>query len=382
MPNWLDGERRDRLKVQCVNPLTFSYLGSFSVTGATLTEGYYTDTRIQGTVSTIDAAKYIPLSMIRLIHEADFQNGDHYKQILGTFFAIRSRDTWRSGSQTTEFELKSVLYGLSNDLAPYTGTLAKGSMAQAAFNDLCYTHCSRKCRWIAGANDKRFDKNRTLEIGDSRLSWLHQLADMSDNRLNCDEEGYVIMTKYISPSKITPKMSLPYNSPLVLASGIGRTSDEMTVSSRSIVTWEHEYEVKVKDGTYSSACTDSDGVYHPKGSTKYKTKRERKPIIAYADVDAGDPAHINRRGFRIASWHQEDDLGDSQALAQQAAKAYLGFESKPTVEWSVSTRWFEVHPGDVLRWKPSADEDYRKVLVTDCDKDLFKFTIQLKLKEV
>lgn len=381
MPNWLDGERIDTLRVQLINPTDYGYVGSVKVTDASITEGYYTDTRVQGTIDVLDADNYVPLSMIRLIHEADFSNGEHYKKVLGTFFAMRSKDTWKSGSLVTRFELKSVLYGMSKDISPLSLVFAKGSFAQAAYNDIC-NRCNRKRRWIKGANNKRFAKNLVLELGDDRLTWLHRLASVTTNRVDCDENGYVTMSAYIPPSRRTPKMKLPYNSPLVLASGIDRESDFMEVPMRAIVTWEHSYDVLVEDGVYKSNAKDSDGVQHYKGEKKYKKKKERATIVDYAEVDAGNQAHINRRGFRVASWHSEDDLGDSQAVAQALAKAYLDEESKPTVTWKLTTRWFEVYQGDVLSWKPSDSEAYRKVLVTDCDKNLSNFTISLELKEV
>lgn len=382
MPNWYDGERRDTIKARCVDPITFENLGWLTITGATITEGYYTDTRIQGTVTALDAEQYVPLSAIRLIHEADFHNGEHYVQTLGTFFAVRSNDNWKNGAHLTEFELKSVLYGMSKDPAPYEMTLAEGSMTKAAFLDIC-DHCNRKKRqWVDGANNKKFTKNHVLALGDSRLSWLHQLADMTENRIDCDASGAVIMSKYTAPSKRTAKMSLAYNSTLVISSGIVRESNFMEVPMRAIVTWEHSYKTQVPDGTYKSSYTDSKGVTHTAGSAKYKEKTERKTIISWADVDAGNQAHINRRGYRIASWHSEEDLGESEATAQKKAKEYLSEESKPTVNWEVTTRWFEVHEGDILRWKPSDSEDYRKVLVSAAEKNLFNFTIKLTLKEV
>lgn len=381
MPNWLDGERIDRLKVRLVNPTNYGHVGWLSVTGATLTENYYSDTRIQGTVTAIDAENYVPLSMVRIIHEARFSNGESYSRILGTFFALRARDSWKSGAHETTFELKSVLYGMSSDLAPFDMTIAKDAHTKAAYNKIC-SACARKRLWISTANDKRFGKNVTLEAGQSYLSWLHQLASKSSNRIDCDEYGRVTIDRYISPSRRTPKMKLPYNSPLVLAVGVTRESDEMTVPSRAIVTWEHDYEVNVPDGVYSSDYTDSSGVKHKKGSKKYTKKTEHKTITDYADVTAGNSAHISRRGFRVSTWHDMDDLGDSKSVAQAKAKSYLSEEAVPTTTWRISTRWFEVYEGDVLYWKPSDGEPYRKVLVIDTDKDLFRFTITLTLKEV
>ena len=369
MPNWLDGERIDVLRAQCVNPTNYGHVGWLTVVDASITEAYYSDTRIQGTVTALVAADYVPLSMIRLIHEARFTNGETYRATLGTFFAIRSKDTWKSGAQVTEFELKSVLYGMVNDICPLDYTIGKGAMAQNVFNSIC-ADCARPRLWVSGANDKRFDKNVVLEAGDSHLSWLHQLADMSGNRIDCDELGRVTMSKYTAPHNTTPMMKLPFNSPLVLASGISRESNEMEIPSRAIVTWEHSYETKVRSGTNSD------------GTPRYTTKTERKTITEFADVAAGNAAALGRRGFRVASWHSMDDVGDSKSTAQQYARQFLAEESLPTTTWSVTTRWFELHEGDVINWKPSESADYRKVLVQNIDKNLLNYTMSLTLKEV
>lgn len=381
MPNWIDGERRDTVKVQCVNPTNYGHVGWLSVSGATLTESYYSDTRIQGTVTALDASQYVPLSMLRIIHEATFSNGETYRRTLGTFFAIRSSDTWKSGAQVTDFELKSVLYGMSDDICPFDYTIGKGALAQGVYNAIC-GDCARPRLWVSGANNKRFEKNVVLEAGDSHLSWLHQLADMSGNRVDCDELGRVTMAKYTPPSHVSPKMKLPFNSPLVLASGISRRSNEMEVPSRSIVTWEHEYETKVVDGKYKSDYTDQGGVFHRKGDPREVTKTERKTVTEFADVVAGNPASLGRRGFRVASWHSMDDMGDSKATAQQYARSFLAEESQPTTTWDISTRWWEVGAGDVINWKPSESEPYRKALVQNIDKDLLNFTMRITLKEV
>lgn len=376
MPNWKDGERRDYLTVEMLHPITFERLGWLKgVTGATVTEDYYSDTRVAATVSTIEPDSYVDLALLRIWHEARFADGEVWREEIGTFFALRSDDEWVSGVHQTTFDCKSMLYGMSQDLAPKKLTIKKGGKTKAAFETIC-KECKRRRKWIS-ANDKTFGKNTDFDAGKSYLSRLHELADASGNRVDVTSDGYVTFSKYVRPAKRDPSMSLAWNSYLVLASGINMSTNDMEVTSRAIVTWKHDYKVKVRNGVYKT----NSGSHH-KGDPKYKEKTAHKDVTAWADVPTGNRAHIDRRGFRVSSWHSEDDLGDSQALAQKKAKEYLAEEDEPIVTWSVPCRWFDVHEGNILRWLPPDETAYRKVLVQSVERDLWHYSQTLTLKEV
>lgn len=374
MPNWLDGERRDVVRCELVSPSGYGHVGWLDgVTAVRVTEGYESDTRINATVTTIAPETYVDLAMVRLIHVATFATGETWRETLGTFFAMRDADTWQHGGAETTFQLRSVLYGMADDLAPLEMTIAKGSTASAAFARICQA-CKRPRLWVDGANDKRFTANRVMEAGQSYLSWLHQLANATGNRLDVDPMGRVTMSRYTRPRARAAGMRLAWNSPLVLASGIRRETNAAEVPSRAVVTWEHEKQVRVRDGTYTSGAN--------KGRPRYKEQTVRSTITAFADVPAGSPAHIDRRGYRVATWHAEDDLGESQATAQQRAAQYLDAEDDPRVTWEVPARWFDVHEGDVIAWLPPGETSYRKCLVHNLDRDLRDYTQTITLKEV
>ena len=374
MPNWLDGERRDRIRAELVNPSGYGHLGWLDgVTAVRVTEGYESDTRINATVTTVEPGTYVDLAMVRLIHVATFATGEEWRETIGTFFAMRDADVFQHGGSSTTFQLRSALYGMASDLAPEPMTLAKGSTASAAFAKICQA-CRRPRMWVDGANDRRFTSNRVLEAGQSYLSWLHQLANLSGNRVDVDPMGRVTMSKYTHPRARAAGMRLAWNSPLVLASDIRRETNTSEIPDRAVVTWEHERKVKVKDGVHTSGAQ--------KGQPKYKEQIARSTVTAWADAPAGSASSISRRGYRVATWHAEDDLGESQALAQQRAAEYLGGEDDPNVTWTVPARWFDVHEGDVVSWLPPGESSYRKCLVHNVDRDLWHFTQTLALKEV
>lgn len=374
--DWRDRERRDYLTVEMVHPTSFNHLGWLKgVTGATVTEDYESDTRIAATVTTVAPESYIDLALLRIHHECRFSNGDTWNECIGTFFALRSDDEWVSGVHQTTFDCKSMLYGMEQDIAPKVLTIKKGGKTKAAFETIC-KECKRPRRWVS-ANDKAFGSNTDFDAGQSYLERLHDLAEKSDNRVDVTTDGVVTIQKLVKPAKRSPVMKLAWNSPLVLASGISMSTDDMEVTSRAIVTWKHSYKTKVRDGVYKSNSGN-----HKKGDPKYKESTANKDVTAWADVPSGNRAHIDRRGFRVASWHSEDDLGDSQSVAQKKAKEYLAEEDEPNVVWTVPCRWFDIHEGQVISWLPPDATQYRNCLVESLERDLWHYTQTLTLKEV
>lgn len=378
-------ERLDTLKAQLLTPAGYKHLGWMKgITGATILEDYSSDTRIQGTITTTMPETYIDLAMIRLIHESRWPNGTTDRETLGTFFAVRTSDSWKSGTHEVTFELKSVLYGMKDDISPDPLTLGKGSYGIDAFAKVCNL-CSRPKTSLVQKETNRQISNLTLKAGESYLKWLHEIAARDGRRIEVSETGYVLYTEDLEYAQ-SPAMSIAYNSDCVIASGVQMTSDETIRASRSIVTWDYEYEEQVRDGVYKSAYTDSDGVYHAKGSAKYKTKTAHKAITAYADVDQGHRAHIGRRGWRKAVYHKysgdEYSSNSSVSQAQKMAKGLLKEDSAVTTEWQVPMLYVpELHAGMVIRWKPPGEDGYRKCLVTKLSKELWHYTMDVTLRE-
>lgn len=371
--DWTSGERRDHLRAVLVDPVSYAVVGELGeVTGGSIVENYDAPTRVSGTVETIAPETYVDLSMVRLIHEAQL-GPETYRETLGTFFALRSSGTYRVGTHRVLYDLKSVLYAMQDDYAPEDLTLAKGSTAKAAFARICGL-CSRRRSWVDGASDSRWGKAWTLEAGDSYLSWLHQLADRSSNRVDASASGLVTMAAYVRPRDREPIMRLPWNSPLVMSAGIADRTNEDELPSRAIVTWEHAHEVRVRDGVYTSGAQ--------KGQPKYRTKTERTTVTGWADADAGARSSIGRRGYRVSTWHVEDDLGAGKAAAEEKARQYLNREDDVIRRWDVPCFWFPVHEGDVLLWREPDSDSWRRCLVDELRRDLTNWTQVLTLRGV
>lgn len=352
MPDWTDTEITHRVTCQMRDPVSLASRGWLEITGATVSEGYYSDTRIGGTVTSIASDDYVDLAMLQLHHSAMFRDGSVFNETLGTFFVDAAPQSRKSGRTQVEFSLKSALWGLSVNEAPYAFTVGRGSRAGDVFDRICNT-CRRQHRKLNGYNNHRFGSTLVWDAGETYLSHLFSLTDASSNRVDVAPDGYITLGRYTSPASRQPSMRLAWNSPLVLASGIERSSDELTIPGRTIVTWD----------------------YDRNGKTV--------PVIAYTDVKSGHRASLGRRGFLVTETHRLTDRSSSSASeAENLAHEYIKSDTQSTIEWQVPTRWFSVHEGDVISWKPSDTEPYRKVLVKNVERDLRTWLLELTLKEV
>ena len=350
--DWTSKEIRHSLIAEMVKPNGYTHLGWLDVENGTVTYQYYSDERVYGKVSTYTMDEYIDLAMLRLVHIAELGK-EIYREPLGTFFAEVSSDEYTESVHKGSFNLNSVLWGMADDLAPNETSLAEGGFAKDAMQQIC-EKCSRPFKIESNFNDYRFGSNHILEALDSYLSHLHQIADLSGNRVDCDELGNVSFSKYIAPSEKEPTISLEYGSSMILTQPISMDNGDSDTYSRAIVTWEH---------------SDDD-------------TNESMVITGYADVESGNRLHIANRGYRKSVAYREDDLGTSIVEAQNKAREYLEYDSVGTVTWELQTKYFPLSVGDVIKWRPR-DGAERYCMVTSLEKQLSgSFSMDIIMKEI
>lgn len=352
LDRWRDAERLDSLEAVMLDPVSFAELGELPVTGGTLTEGYYTDARVCGTVDAVDFGGYVDLAAVRLVHRTRFSDGTESSEVLGTFFADKTPSKRKSGMESAELSLVSALWAMGQEETESPYAVAKGARAASVFEDIC-RRAGRKCAVLSPHVDYRFTEARAWDAGDTWLSHLFQLTEASGNRLDVDAEGRVTLVKYVAPGERAASLDLAWDDPLVLASGISRTSDELSVPSRSIAMWR-----RTEDGTETL-------------------------VSAHADVAEGSRVSFGRRGYRVTAMHQVDSEDKpSKSAAQAEAARWLPEDSAPTTEWTVPCRWLDVSRGDVIRFLPPGRGEWVKCLVKAVESDLRRFTRELTLKEV
>lgn len=353
LDRWRDTEISHHLTCMMVDPHSFEPLDELYVTDASIDEEYESDTRVSGSVTAEDYSSYIDLSAIRLYHDARFSDGSTDKELLGTFFVHGVDPSYKSGSTSASLTLGSALWAMSVDMQMYSYTVPTGTRTSTVFVDLC-NRCWRPHKLLPGYNNYRFTTTQVWDAGQSHLSHIYNLTDISGNRVDVEPDGTITLGKYTAPHYQAAADDLAWDDPLVLSESIDMESDDGEVPGRVGVSWE----------------------YRPDGATDSRT------IAAFADVSQGSRYSINRRGYRVSELKTLQDVDSSSvAEAQKRAKAYLSEVDQASVKWSLTVRWCEIHEGDVLNWMPPTGT-WRKCLVYSADMDLKTWTIKLTLKEV
>lgn len=344
---WRDGTRRDELHAYMIDPHNLDVvrgeLTNIKAGTASLTEGYYTDTRISGSIEIAADGTWQDGSWIRLIHTCPDYG---YSEELATLIPTKISHTYTS----TKFELQSVLWALDADMLPCHYAIGEGATAFEAFRRICDT-CGKTSSILPEAHDYRYSSTVVYEIGDSFLSDLFDIANTASDRLSCDAHGRITLAPYIKPANRTEDLVLDMRDTrgIVAASDGSWDEEPWKVSNRSIVVF--------------------------KGDNDFE-------LIGGADVDATSRYSSARRGYTVAKIHTENDMSpQTAARATELARQYLLSDSTETITRQITTRWLPIHQGDIARLI-EADGTSKKYLVKDIDKDCGAWTCDLTLKEI
>lgn len=345
--------RRDLFRAFLVDPHDLTRvrgeLSGIDLSGTSVAEGYYTDTRVQAKVVTRFPASstdgWRDYSWVRLVHEVPDWG---YREDMMTGLVL-SRDlatTW--GTAKATYDLESSLYAIAYDLIPWRWTCAKAASALRSAERLLDT-CGR--RWVSlGAHDGRYGDVKTFDVAQSALSTLFKLTDQAGDRIGVrGSDGAVTIAPYVVPSRIPPVVTLDDRDPRGIVVGeVTRTSDEGKVAGRSIVT---------------SGSAD-------------------KERLASADAPSSAASSSSRRGWMMAVSHSETGTGGKDLTQDQLrarARGYLASDSAPDTEWSLATRWLPLHQGDGVTLVVHGASHH--TFVKSVERDLGTRECKLTLKE-
>ena len=344
---WLDGTRKDELHAYMVDPHNLDVVRG-ELTGVkegsvTLTEGYYTDTRVSGSIEVENDGSWIDGSWIRLIHTSPAYG---YNDELATLIPTKMSHTY----QSTTFELQSVLWALNEDRLPCHYAIGEGATAWQAFNRICDT-CGKTGLILPGAQDYRYTSTVIYEIGDSFLSDLFDIANTAGDRLNVDGHGRITLEAYTEPSQRTATWTLSLTDTRGI---VGETDGSWyeepgKVSNRAIVVFKGDNDLE---------------------------------LIGGADLDATSKYSAAHRGYTVATVHDVNDMSpQTAARATDLARQYLATDSTEIITRQISTMWIPAHQGDIVDLIEN-DGTSKKYLLKDIDKDTGTWTCNLTLKEI
>lgn len=314
------------------------------LSGCSVTEGYYTDTRVSADLSTVGEDGWPDLARIRLSLSVPERG---WSRDLITGFVTGRGTSEDTGGLLTSYELDSTLWALSVDVLDHRVVVGPaGSMVAAASSllDSCgYPHD------LSQARDRLAQSAVVWEAGDSPLGVLFDMCG-GDSRLDVDGRGLVTMAAYVPPSMRSPQYELDPTDPrtLVLADPIEEEPGDLDVPGKAVAL------ASVGSG---------------------------QAVAGSALVDPSMRSSWERRGYRLAEAYHWEGGGDPTAaqLSLYAARM-LSAAQGATRRWTLSVAYMDARAGDVAALR--THDGWHRVLVQTVRTELGDMTQRLTLKEV
>lgn len=350
--DWHKLGKRWRIIYQMVTPAnldsTMGTLDGVVPSSASITESYYTDTRVQGKLSFVGDG-WIRQSFIRIIAELPEED---YREELGTFLVTSDDATKKKSTWETTLELESMLYALDVQAGKTPWTVKKGAMAIAAIKSMLKT-CHRPYIVLGGAKDYRMGTNTVYDTGGSYLERIYDLMDLSNNRLDVDGHGNVTIEPYVVPSKRSATFTIDLSAADSIAhDGLSRSSNYLDRPTECVV-------------------------YHKEGSGD-----DEKEVRGYASNSGR--VSFGSRGYIITKVVNLSEMSpNTTGRANTIAKERLKNASGEAIQWTLTTEYMPIHAGDVGYLQGTGDPLYpsrQKVMIKSRELELEHMTMKLTLK--
>jgi hypothetical protein len=350
--DWSDLEHKWSINVYQLDPADMSSmwgrLEGVDLSTCSISEGYYTDTRVQGQLSYYDAERNRQ-AFIQI--RATVPNV--HTEILGTFLVTNDDVSYEGGSLKTTLNLESMLYALDVQAMKAPWVVKKGTSFSTFANQILNT-CHRPWR-NCSMRGYTYGSAVSYSTGTSYLSALYDACSTSNNRLDVDGRGNVTIEPYILPKKRTPIFNINLNDVTGIAhDGVTRSSDYLELPTDCVVYYNRD----------SDNVTDC--------------------VRGYASN--GGRYSFGQRGYVVTKVVSvsEEPKGGATALANKA-KTLLANASVENVTWEVTTEYMPVHAGDVgylqgMTLDISPYNTRQLVMVKNVELELEHMTMKLTLK--
>lgn len=341
MIDWKDPKRTDVIHCQMVDPNNldevYGDIEDVQLGSTPVTYGYYTDTRYSSRITFLHGNNYVENMWIRIIHEVPSEG---YINELGTFVPVSPAVDY-NGAVTQSYDLQSPLWALSNDLCTSSFAVAKGMTFVNAFKYAC-DKCGRPYI-LQHPNDWAAEKSVVWECGTSFLQILMDIADATNNRVDLDGHGRILLSPLADMRYLSPSWELDVDDPrsMVIEGSIRMEPESDEVPNRTIVV----------NGNY----------------------------IGVADLPDGAEYSAAQRGYTKAVKYSGTGI-KSNAAAQSLAQSYLDGFTKVT-QWSMQTLYFPCKCGETVTF--TIDGQKHLCMIQSVDPvELDTMTQKLTLREV
>lgn len=340
--DWSRGDLSHRFEVLQVDPLNLKDVRGRieEPSGGQLDLDYYGDTRMGAKVEEFGSS-WDGTSALRIVHTVSDWTGDLFTETLFTGYVTRADRR----NETRTYELASTLHGLETNVNPGAFTISAGSKAL----DVCkliFKRVSRPYRIEPDAGNYLYSGAVVFDAGTDYLSILFDIMDRSGNRISTDENGIVVISKYVRPSKRTPDW------------------DESTEYSRTCIIGTPEY----FDGTMT---IPERVIVH--------AEKDGDSITVTSLAPSGTASRHAIRGYCIDDFHEVNDLSPfTRAAAQALADEYLANALEPNREMYHGLMYRPLREGMVERLTDGGE--VRRWQVSDASLSFKSWTWEINFK--
>jgi hypothetical protein len=344
---------------------SYGYLDNVDPSSVTITEGYYTDTRVQAKLTYYGENPHRQ-AYIRII-ATDTVSG--YPEELGTFIPTSDDVTMEGSIVKTTLSLESVLYGISMQKLQREWVCSTGTYAYTNLVNILVKKCGmsldgsnfrfavNKHGRDVGSNDVKFDQDALKGAGSSILELMYGICNATNNRLDVDGHGRVLWYKYIAPSERVSTFTITLNSPdSIVLDGVTRSSNYLEMASQVTV-----------------------------HATKAGTGDAEDEEITQT-VTATGRLGLDQRGYIVGKYYDVSELDPfTWQKANTLAQEHLKASQNENMEWQLTMEYMPIYTGDVgyLEGLQDAYSGYsgrQKVFVKSREIDLATMTQKLTLK--
>lgn len=350
---WLSTYYTPQIRVYMVDPHNLDTVrGELSgVTDCSLTFGYYSDTRVSGSISTVND-NYIGGSWLRIFvtipEKLAMQDYTGVYEIATLGVQSFTSEMIPEGGESRTYSLQSVLWMLSEDAAYTLFTIGANTPASTVLRNIA-SICQKEITFAPGFKDGWFGNPVAYERTDSYRSILSDVASASGNQLSVDSHGRLKVDPYINPSnrEVDWSIDLDSESSIVLEPGYSDTDQTGEAYNRTVV-----------------MATSND-----------------QTIVAASDAPSDDPISSAYRGWTRTKVHQVSEMSPfTQWRAQQLTDQYIYDDRNTGYSRTCTCLYWPAQEGEILEWKQYGYTT--KYLIQTIDADYSKWTVKLTLKEV
>lgn len=340
-------------------------LSGVQLSGMTVTQKYYSDSRDQAKLTTIvpegESDGYVKNARLRIIMSIPSR---FWSEELITGYVSDVDTVVESGYTKRTYTIEGTMWGLLEHRTHASITIGKGATLLKTWSDLMRTMTLMQFD-TSKAQDHSFGSNIIYEAGTVLATLLFEISSGYDRMVN-DGHGRVVLFKYTAPSNMTPTRVIDYKDTLGLS---------MAPLSANDTSYESPGEAIVTANISQEDPNDS-------------SKTVQVVKVGYKAAPEGHPTSLAVRGFmrsRVDTYNGSAEKPSQDELNSQAENNWNNNQDKG-ITWTVSSVFADYHAGEVITlvapYGFEGSSYSHKVLVSEVQTNMDYLTQDLTLKEV